>query len=905
MAWGAEQSLVNVEIPFTRTVLKNGLTLIVHEDHKAPIVSVSVWYHVGSKNERPGRTGFAHLFEHLMFNGSEHFNDDYFRLLEPEGATTLNGTTDWDRTNYFQDVPVSALDLVLWAESDRMGWLLGAIDQAKLDEQRGVVLNEKRQGENQPYGKVLRVLLEGIFPAGHPYSWEVIGNEADLKAATLDDVKRWFQDYYGAANAVICLAGDIDHATALAKVERFFGDIPSGPPIVRPGEWIARRTETKRATMEDRVKLPMILQAWNVPGATSPENEFLGLAGDVLSSGKTSRLYKRLVYDDQVAVSVSAYPFALEIAGAFGISVMVRPGIDVARVEQVMDEELARFLKDGPTEEELRRVKNQRVAAFVRGVERIGGFGGKSDILCFGQVYANDPAFYKTSFHRMQTATREDVLKTARDWLSNGKFVLAVLPFPEHQTNRSDLDRSVRPATSTPPTAKFPPFLRTELANGLKVIFAENHSVPALHFRLVLDAGYASDPPDLPGLASMTMEMIDEGTSQRDALQISDQLQMLGAELDAGANPDQCIVTLATLKSTLEEALDLYQDVLLNPTFPEKELVRLKKERLAAIQHEKVTPNSMALRVLPRLLYGDAHPYSAPLTGTGTEESTEKMTRDDLRRYHAAWFKPGNATLIVVGDTTSDHLLPLLRARFAAWTPGGSQRKQVPSVPVRSGAPVYIIDKPGAEQSVIFAAHLAPPKANPEERAIEILNTLLGGKFTSRINMNLREAKHWTYGASTVVFDACGQRPFFAVAPVQTDKTADAMREIRQELIDITGRRPPNSTEVAETKKQAALELAGRWETMSAVASSLAEMVRFGFPDDYYANYAASVMAQSDETVTRAARTLVHPDKLVWVIVGDRERIEAGLRDLGFGSVQLIDVDGRPARQFVDPNRRP
>ncbi|MCX8108666.1 MAG: insulinase family protein, partial [Verrucomicrobiae bacterium] len=395
---------------------------------------------------------------------------------------------------------------------------------------------------------------------------------------------------------------------------------------------------------------------------------------------------------------------------------------------------------------------------------------------------------------------------------------------------------------------------------------------------------------ELPGLASMTMEMLDEGTKKRDALQISDELQLLGAELDTGANPDQCVVTLNALKATLDDALDLFQDVILNPTFPEKELVRLKKERIATIQHEKVTPNSMALRVLPRLLYGEGHPYSTPLTGTGTETSTERMTREDLLRFHSMWFRPGNSTLIVVGDITADSVLPILESKFGKWPAADYQRKSLPNVPLRSGSPIYMIDKPGAEQSVIFAAHLAPPKSNPQERAIEILNTLLGGKFTSRVNMNLRESKHWTYGASTVVFDACGQRPFFAVAPVQTDKTAEAMQEIRKELIEIIGDRPPTPTEVAETKKQAVLELAGRWETMSAVAASLAEMVRFNYPDDYFANYAAMIMALTEEDVARAAKTLVQPDKLVWVIVGDREKIEDDVRKLGFGELKFLDV---------------
>ena len=775
-----------------------------------------------------------------------------------------------------------------------MGWLLGAIDQAKLEEQRGVVLNEKRQGENQPYGKVLRTLLEGLFPAGHPYSWEVIGLDADVRAATLDDVKQWFRDYYGAANAVICLAGDIDAATALAKVERYFGAIPPGPPVARPEEWVPRPKGTRRASLQARVRLPMVLQAWNIPGRTSPDQEYLQLAGDVLSSGKSSRLYKRLVYDEQIAVSVSAYPLALEIAGGFGITALARPGVELARIEQALDEEVARFLKEGPTDEELRRVKNQNVAAFVRGAERIGGFGGKSDILCRSQIYAGDPTDYQVGFRRLQLATREDVIGAAREWLSDGKFVLTVQPFPDHQAVVDSLDRSQRPATDSPPVARFPAFLRTELPNGLKVLVAEHHAVPALSLRLVLGGGYAADPPGRPGLATMAMDMLDEGTRHRNALAISDALQLLGAELDAGANLDQCQISLTTLKSTLDGALDLYREVILDPAFPEAELARLKQERLAAIQQEKVTPNALALRLLPRLVYGEGHPYSAPLTGTGTEAATMQLTAGDLRDFHGTWFRPNNATLIVVGDTTADEILPRIRAAFSDWTRGSLPVREVPTVPLRSGAPVYVLDKPGAEQSVIFAAHLAPPKANPDERAIEMLNILLGGKFTSRINMNLREDKHWTYGAGTAIYDARHQRLFFAVAPVQTDKTAEAIREIRQELTAVVGPRPPQAAEVALTIKQAALELAGRWEARDAVADSLAELVRFDFPDDHFATYAASVQAQTVDTVTRAARVLVQPDRLVWVVVGDRGKIEAGLRGLEYGPVQLLDADGLP-----------
>ncbi len=890
----AKDTLVQVDIPFTKYVLDNGLTLIVHEDHKAPIAAVNIWYHVGSKNERPGRTGFAHLFEHLMFNGSEHYNDDYFKLLEPVGATTLNGTTNFDRTNYFQNVPTSALDLVLWAESDRMGYLLEAIDQDKLEEQRGVVLNEKKQGENQPYGKVMKYILEGIFPKGHPYSWPVIGLTEDIEAATLEDVHEWFKEYYGPANAVICIAGDIDPETVKAKVEKYFGDIPSGPPITRPEKWIARRTGMQRKITQDRVQLPLIIKLWNTPENGTPGNDYLGLVGNILSTGKTSRLYQRLVYEDQIAVDVGAYPLALEIASGFGITAFARPGIDLAVVERAIDEELDRFLRTGPTEKELKRVKNQRIAGFIRGIEKIGGFGGKSDILISHEVYRGDPGAYNITLERIQKANRKDLLNTAREWLSDGQFVLEVHPFPQYKTSESELDRNNQPETGEPPLARFPSFERTKLSNGLDVIIVENHSIPILIFRLLIDAGYASDRFAAPGVAGMAMDMMDEGTDRRSTLEISEELLTLGAQLGTWANLDQCGVSLNTLTSTLDESLDIYLDVIFNPTFPDKELNRLKKERIAIIRHEKTEPDSMALRVLPKLLYGEDHAYSMPLTGSGTEESVNNIRIDDLKKFHETWFKPNNATLIVIGDIIAKEIPPTIEKAFGKWKQGDVPKKNLSKVEHRQESSIYIIDKPGAEQSVIFAGHIAPPKANPDEFAIETMNVILGGKFTSRLNMNLREDKHWTYGARTSLYAACGQRPFYAQTPVQTDKTKESMIEIKKEFSEIVSNRPPTNNEIELTKKNQTLKLSGQWETMSAISGSLSNIVRYDLPENYYETYAENIMALTDDGVANAARTLIHPDRLVWVIVGDRAKIENSIKELNYGSVYHIDADGNP-----------
>jgi zinc protease len=881
-----------IDIPYQKFVLKNGLTLLVHEDHKAPIVAVNVWYHVGSKNEKPGKTGFAHLFEHLMFNGSEHFNDDYFKVLEKLGVTDINGTTSNDRTNYFQNVPTSALDVVLWMESDRMGHLLGAISQARLDEQRGVVQNEKRQGENQPYGRVYITVSENTYPKAHPYSWSVIGSMEDLNAASLDDVREWFKGYYGPANAVIALAGDIDAETARQKVERYFGDIPSGPPITKQQTWVAKRTGVHRQVMQDRVPQARIYKVWNTPEWGSAENDYLDLVTDVLAQGKTSRLYKRLVYDDQIATNVQAFIYPKEIGSQVWIMAQARPGVELAKVEKALDEELERFLRDGPTPQELARIKMQKRADFIRGIERIGGFGGKSDVLAMNEVYAGNADFYKVTQKRFRTATADNLRDTAQRWLSDGVYVLEVHPFPEYATVPSEVDRSKVPEPGTPPTARFPKLERATLSNGLRIVLAERHSIPQVNFELLVDAGYAADQSVLAGTASMAMDMMDEGTKTRNALQISDELALLGANLSTSSDLDTSSVALSALKENLDPSLALFAEVILNPSFPSEELERLRKQRLARIQQEKVQPVAMALRVFPKLLYGEGHAYSNPLTGTGTEDTARRMTRGDLVKFHGEWFKPNHATLVVVGDTTLAEIQPKLEKLFQGWKPGDVPKKDIRTVALQEKPSVYLMDRPGAIQSVILAAHVAPPKANPQEIPIETMNEILGGGFTSRINMNLREDKHWSYGARSLLWDARGQRPFIVYTAVQTDKTSEAMQEISKELDGILGGIPITGEELTKAKAARMLTLPGQWETMNAVGASLDEIVRYGLPDDYFNTYADKVKALGMDDIKGAATTVVHPGNLVWVVVGDREKTEPAVKKLNLGEVRLMDADG-------------
>ena len=883
----------DIQIEYKKYTLDNGLTLIIHEDHKAPIIAVNIWYHVGSKNENAGRTGFAHFFEHLMFNGSENFNTDYFQAIESIGATDVNGTTNFDRTNYFQNVPKSAFDIALFMESDRMGHFAGAISQERLDEQRGVVKNEKRQNEDQPYGQFMNVITKNCFPASHPYHHTVIGEMDDLNAATLDDVRDWFSKYYGAANAVVVIAGDVDTQEAYDKVVQYFGDIPPGPPVTHPKSWIAKRTGESRVVQQDRVPQTQITMAWNVPEWGNPEAFDLDMVAAALTEGKSSRLYKRLVYDEQIASSVSAFNWESELAGMFMIQADVKPGVDNKVVENAINEELAKFLAEGPTMEELNRAKTSYFAGFIRGIERIGGFGGKSDILAQNQVFMGDAEYYKTRLVGVKNTTPESVKAAANKWLSDGKFYYEVNPFPDYKTVETDIDRSKGlPEMGAAATVAFPEIQRTTLSNGMKVVLAQRSEVPLVNMSLQLDAGYAADQFAVPGTANLTMQMLDEGTKNRTAIEISEEMDMLGANIYSGSNLDVSSVDLSSLKANLDKSLDLYADIILNPSFPENEFSRLQKQQLVGIQQEKANPIQMALRVFPKFLYGPGHAYSNPFTGSGFESGVAAMTTKDLEKFYKTWFKPNNATMVVVGDISMNELVSKLEARFKGWKKGDVPEKNLAKVSVDKANKVYILDRPGSIQSVILAGYVTDPYGKGNEPAIAMMNNILGGEFTSRVNMNLREDKGWAYGASTILVGAKGQRPYIAYAPVQSDKTSESMAEIVMEFTDYRGERPPSEEEFEKTKGNEVLSLPGKWETLNAVQGSVKSMVRYDLPDDYYQTYADVVRDLSLKDINKAAKEIVHPDQISWIIVGDRAQIEEKIAALNLGEIVIVDADG-------------
>jgi zinc protease len=892
LAVGAVAQAQDIDIPYQKFVLDNGLTVIVHEDHKAPIVAVNLWYHVGSKNEKPGKTGFAHLFEHLMFGGSQHAQGVYIKALEAVGATDLNGTTNFDRTNFFQDVPTSALDYTLWMESDRMGYL--DLSQKTLDLQRGVVQNEKREGENEPYQLTEEYFPENTYPSGHPYSWDVIGEMADLDAASFKDVEEWFKTYYRPSNVMLVLAGDIDLATAKAKVEKYFGNIPPGPPVNHQQVWIAKMTGTHREVTQDRVPLPRIYMVWNVPQFGSADADYLDLVSACLGKGKTSRLYKRLIYDDQIASDVTVQNESREIGGQFQIQVTARPGHGVDELEKEINEELARFLKEGPTPEELQRVETRYVAGFVRGIERIGGFGGKSDRLAEYAVYTGNPDGYKVTLKRIREATAEDLKAAANRWLVDGVYIADVLPFPEYKAAQADADRSKAPALGTPPELRLPKLQRATLANGLKVILAERHDVPLVNFWMATDAGYAADQFTNPGTAKLMGALLIDGTRTRSALEINDQAALLGAQLTGYSNLDFSYVRLSALKPRLDPSLELFADVILNPSFPEADFKRKQKLQLDAIEQEQKEPFSMALWVFPRLLYGTGHAYGSALTGSGSAASVRKITRDDLVKFHETWYRPNYSTLVVVGDTTLAEVTPKLEKLFGGWKKGQVPTKNVASVQLPSKPVVYLVDKPGASQSLILAGHPAVPPDTPQEIAIQAMNDDVGGTFSSRLNMDLREDKHWAYGAFSFLVGAQAQRPFLIFAPVQTDKTKESLAEVNKDLRAFLTDQPVTIQELAQIQANETLSLPGSRETLNSVGNSITDLIQFRWPDNYYDTVAGKIHALKTNDLDEAAKQVIHPDKLVWVVVGDRAKIEAGIRELGIGEIRYIDADGNP-----------
>lgn len=889
------QKLEKPKIPYEEFVLSNGLHVIVHTNRKVPIVAVNVWYHVGSKDEIIGKTGFAHLFEHLMFNGTENYPGDFFEPFQKIGATGQNGTTNSDRTNYFENVPTHALDVALWMESDRMGHFLGALTQEVLDEQRGVVQNEKRQGENQPYGKVFAKVATATFPVGHPYSWSVIGSMQDLENASLEDAKKWFKQYYGPNNAVLVLAGDIDVETAKRKVTHYFGDIPPGPENIRVGTWVAKRTESQWDTMYDQVPQTRIYKSWNVTELGTEEHPYFELLASLLSDGENSILNRRLVRETEMATSVFAFYYDREIAGQFWIGADVKEGQDPKKVEAIIDEELQKLIAGELDADLLETTRVQFISRLIRGLERIGGFGGKSDILAQGQIYLQDPeAIYNLMFNTVRSATAEQIIKVAKKWLSSGDYTLSVYPENENLVAGDEhADRSALPIPGTPPKLVLPKIQRSSLSNGMQVIVMERHEIPVVNVRLQFNSGYHTDSNEKSGLANFAMAaLIKGGTKKYSTLELDNQIKRLGASIDSGASLDACYVYLSSLKATISQSMGLFAEIARNPAFNKDEVELLRSKFIAGIKQEEAQPVSMALRVLPPLLYGTDHPYGKPLTGSGYTDSVATISPDDMHNYHKQLMQPERATLIFTGDITLKNATDMAEKFFGTWKSDKKPEPHVVSATVKQKTvnKVYLIDKPGSIQTVIIAGQLLPPISDANDINIKMATDIIGGSFTSRLNMNLREDKHWSYGARNRISGSRGPQLFYVYAPVQSDKTIESIAEIQYEFAEFLGDNPATQEELSTFIEKRVLETPGRYETLAALNNGVASIVIFNRPDDYLQTLPDKIQNIRLADVQTSIKQNLQPNNWVWVIVGDRAQLEQPLRELGIGEVILKEA---------------
>tara|TARA_R110000787_G_scaffold8670_12_gene29792 strand:- start:287 stop:3154 length:2868 start_codon:yes stop_codon:yes gene_type:complete len=903
-------SLVSaVDIPYEEFTLKNGLRVIVHTDRKAPVVAVSVWYHVGSRFEPAGKTGFAHLFEHLMFYGSENADGPFFGRLEDIGATDWNGTTWFDRTNYFETVPTGALDRALFLESDRMGHLLGAVTQAKLDTQRGVVQNEKRMGENQPYGLVEYAQLAALLPEGHPYRHSTIGSMADLNAASLADVQMWFKTHYGPNNAVLVLAGDIDMATAKKKVDRWFGNIPAGPPPQDVDATVPTLDKDVEKLMKDNVAATRLYRNWVVPGVNGADLPALDLALSVFGGLGSSRLYTTLVRDEKLAVGVKANVQPFEKLSIAEITVDVKPGEDAVAVGKRLDQLLADYLTNGPSADEVQRAATQRVAGTISGLEQVGGFSGKAVTLAEGAVYSDDPATYKKDLAAYAAATPRQVTEAARKWLGRPVFRLTVAPGERTAADNAlagnatmkpayfrDPDAPAPTAATPPKPTKiaeppielvadldFPPVEHATLSNGIPVVFARRATVPTVRVSVAFDAGNAADDRAKLGTAALTTALLDEGTKTRSSLTIAQEQERLGAAVSAGNSMDRTTVGLFALKPNLDASLGLLADVVRNPAFAPAEVERLRGQMLTRIAAEKTEPMAIAQRMLPPLLYGTAHPYGIPFTGSGTESGVKAVTRADLVAFHDGWLRPDNAKIFVTGDTTLTELLPLLEKRFGDWkAPAAAKGTKLFRMDrMARPARIILIDKPQSPQSMILAGVLTAKKGTDNPVTLQSANEVLGGSTTSRLTMDLRETKGWAYGAGTALPGVKDTIPLLVYAPVQSDKTGESIIAARQDIKDFLTSKGTTKAERDQTINGQILSLPGSFETSSDLLGAMMRNDLIGRADDFYETLPKIYRAMTAADFDKAAREAINADGLIWVVVGDAKLVRPQLDAVG------------------------
>lgn len=905
-----------VSLNYEEFYLPNGLHVVLHEDRATPIVAVNLWYHVGSKNEVRGRTGFAHLFEHLMFEGSKHHDREYFEPLQEAGAN-VNGSTNADRTNYYEVVPANFLELALWLEADRMGYLLDAMTQMKLDNQRDVVKNEKRQRyDNVPYGLVGEKITSLMYAPEHPYSWLTIGSMEDLTAASMADVQQFFRTFYVPNNASLVLAGDFEPEEAKRLVEKYFAEIPRGADVQRPRLLQPKLSEEIRSEMQDSVALPRVYMAWHTVPEYEADEAALDMLASVLSSGRGSRLQSNLVFGKQISQDVSASHFTREIAGQFHVVSTARPNSSLEEIEREILLEIERIKNELPTSEEIERALNMREAAYIYGLQTVLG---KADQLNNYATMRGEPNFFAEDLARYRQVTPEDIQRVASEYLTDKKLVLTVTPKTEGTKNYAPASAAngtgsiaetkqqgkkhkieafeaeklgglyVPPAPKPTPKLILPEIERHHLSNGLEVMLVRRDKLPLVSLNLIVKSGGTANPLEKFGLCGLTADLLRQGTATRTAVEISNQLQSIGAQLGTGAGWDSSSLGLLTLTKNFDSALNIFADIAVNPTFPENEFETQRKRLLAALLQQKDNPNAIAGIAYNAILYGKDHPYGNTLVGS--EQTITTIEREDLRNFYETFYRPNNAVIVAVGNVNADEMLSKLENAFADWSANEFPQNTLPAAPDREKAAIYIVDKPDSAQSIISIGHIGVSRSTPDYFPLAVMNSLLGGQFTSRVNMNLREEKGYTYGARTGFDFRLGGGTFAASTSVQTAVTKEAVVEFLKELNDIRGARPVTEKELEYNKQSLIRRYPSAFETAGQISAQLSALVVYGLPDTYFNDYIANVNSVTVEDANRVAQQYLQPEKMAILVVGDRKTIEPKLREIEGVEINFLNAE--------------
>ena len=885
--------------------LKNGLRVLLHQDKSTPVVSVGVWYHVGAKNEVEGRTGFAHLFEHMMFQGSKNYDSDYFFPLQEAGAS-INGTTNQDRTWYFETVPSNFLELALFMEADRLHNLLPAMTQEKLDNQKDVVKNERRlRVDNVPGGTAFEKIGAQMFPKPHPYNWTTIGSLDDLQAASMEDVKSFFRQYYVPNNTVLVLSGSFDEKQARGWIEKYFGPIPKGGDIKRPNPEQPKLTKEIRTTVEDAVPFPRRYMVWHGVPAYSPDEPALDFLSSILSSGRTSRLQGNLLFGKEMVSSINANNGTNEIAGLFQIVAIARPGKSLDDIEKEINAELERIKKEPPTADEMSRTLNSIESQSIFGLQTV--LGKASQLAAFAG-YRGKANWFQEDLDRYRRVTAADVSRVANKYLTENRLVMTYTPRPggaprraaaqdveaasENKKKQSDDARRAAQAAALPkpgpdPKLVLPAIEKTSLSNGMEVWMVKHDELPIVSMNMVFKTGTTNEPDDRYGVAGSTASLLTAGTKTMTAEQLANALREIGVNnIGSGTGFDATTVSISSLTKHLDRALELYSEVIQNPAFPATELESLRARVLLGLRQQRTNPGAISNNVYNRVLFGE-HPYGR----SSNEASVKAITRDDLVRYYEATYRPNNATLIVVGDFDKTALKSKLEKAFADWKPANVTSKDLPSTKPLEKTAIYLVDRPGSAQSTVSIGHIGLDRMHADYFPVMIMNSILGGGFTSRINMNLREDKGYTYGARSGFSFRRGAGPFSASSDVRTADTKASIIEFMKELNDIRSGRPVTQAELDYNKQSIIRRYPAGFETVGAISNQLANLITYGLPDSYFNDYIAKVNSVTVADVNRVAKQYLDPSKMAIVIVGDRSVVEPGLKELGY-PLYLLDTEG-------------